>query len=140
LKKDAEGAERGRKGTEKLFTTKTQRTRNFGLGKFLFPELRALCVLVVKSFPLCPSLPLRLVEQLEKDAEGAEREGRTQRKLFYHKDTEDTEFRIEKIFISGTPCSLCLGGKNNSSVPSSSPLRTPNSGWITFMGSCSLCA
>ena len=80
------------------FTTKTQRTRSFGLGKFLFPELRALCVLVVKLSSLCPSLPLRLVEQLEKDAEGAEREGRTQRKLFYHKDTEDTEFGLRKFF------------------------------------------
>jgi hypothetical protein len=40
------------------------------------------------------------VEQLEKDAEGAERrkEGRRE-DYFYHKDTEDTEFRIGKILF-----------------------------------------
>ena len=51
LEKDAEGAERGKEERrENCFTTKTQRTRSFGLGKFLFPELRALCVSVVKQF------------------------------------------------------------------------------------------
>jgi hypothetical protein len=39
--------------------------------------------------------------------------------MFYHSDTEDTEFRKSENFKSETPCSLCLCGKKIPSVLSS---------------------
>src|ERR1700682_3821851 len=43
----------------------------------------------------------------------ARRGGRIRRAVIYQGDTEVTEFRIFKCENSGTPCSLCLGGKSS---------------------------